>query len=115
MFVPTDVQVSNEEGSSVLKVPKSGLLESVNLVSQNPQCSLMENIMGEGDKIDNIKAKTLLDTIVTNVSMKEFQIESPTLKMGTLLGLLCLTLTQRLLRWNRIRTTITGPAVNFKV
>ena len=70
---------------------------------------------GEEKKIDNMKAKIMMNTVVSNVSMKEFQMEALTLTQRTLLGLSCLTVTQRLVQWNRIHTTISGPAVNFKV
>eukprot|EP00092_Neocalanus_flemingeri_P061226 GFUD01073570.1.p1 GENE.GFUD01073570.1~~GFUD01073570.1.p1 ORF type:complete len:462 (-),score=102.66 GFUD01073570.1:33-1418(-) len=115
MLVATDVLVSDREGSSVLMVPNEDLVEYVFLVSQNSECCLMENIIDEEDKIDTFKAKTLLDSIVTNVSMRDFQMETLELKMSTLIGLSCLTVTQRLVQWNRISTKTTGPAVNFKV
>eukprot|EP00092_Neocalanus_flemingeri_P029280 GFUD01031791.1.p1 GENE.GFUD01031791.1~~GFUD01031791.1.p1 ORF type:complete len:1095 (-),score=194.32 GFUD01031791.1:125-3385(-) len=115
MFVATDVLVSDQEGRSALMVPKDGSLEYVYLESQNPGCSLMENITRREDKIDTMKAKNLLNTIVTNVSIRDFGIASHALKMRTLLSLSCLTLTQRLVRWNRIHTNIMGPAINFKV
>jgi hypothetical protein len=114
MFVPTNVLVS-EQGGSVKMVTIDELEEYVHLLSQNPECNLLNNITDNENYIDNMEAKTLLDTLVTNVSMKEFQLETQTVNTKTLLGMTCLTLTQRLLKWNRVQTAIRGPAVNFKV
>ena len=114
MFVPTNVLVS-EHGGSVKMVPIDELEEYVLILSQTPECNLLSSITDNENNIDNTKAKTLLDTIVANVSMKEFKIEPQTVDSKTLLGMTCLTLTQRLLKWNRVQTAIRGPAVNFRV
>jgi hypothetical protein len=115
MFLPMDILVSEHEGCSLLIATDKDQLEYVNIVVQNQGCHFLGNISGEQDRLDNMEAKKLLDSVVTNVSMKEFQTEYPELKLQTLLGLSCLMVTQRLLRWNRIQTVIRGPAVNFKV
>ena len=87
MFVPKDILVSEQTGCSVFMVTKHPLIEYVNLQSRCLDCHLLGNIAGEEQKIDNTKAKTLLDTVVTNVSMKDFQMKSPTPKLSALLGL----------------------------
>ena len=114
MFVPTDILVS-VHGSSVCLIPKPDNLVYMYLYSQNPHCCLLKHIMGEEEKIDNHKGKILMNGLVDNLSLKDFGIENTDSSIKTFLGLTCLTLSQRLFQWKTIQTTITGPAVNFKV
>ena len=114
MFVATDIVVS-EHGGNVYLVPIEGLYEYYHLVPARTECNLLNYITDNEGYIENTKAKYLLDNIVTNVSLQDFQLGNKETEKRALLGMTCITLTQRFLKWDEIQTAIKGPAVNFRV
>ena len=73
MFVATDIVVS-EHGGNVNLVPIEGLYEYYHLVPARTECNLLNYITDNEGYIENTKAKYLLDNIVTNVSLQDFQL-----------------------------------------
>ena len=112
MFVPRDIVVSLQGGSLVL-VSIDGLEEYFHIQSLNENCCLLNLLSGNESMLDNNKDKDLLKSIVTSLSIKELVPKIGGKKM--LLGLACINFTQRILKWDRISTTVRGPALNFRV
>ena len=85
-------------------LPIERLYEYFHLVPAEAECNLLNNITDNEGYIENTKAKFLLDDIVTNVSFQEFQLGTKVTEKKALLGMTCITLSQRFLKWDEIQT-----------
>ena len=112
MFIPTSLVVSLERGRLTL-VGIDGHEEYFHMLATTKNCKCLNYLSDNEGFIDNRKDKMMMKTIVASAPKEDFV--SLNINAKNLLGLACINFTQRLLKWDRIQTTVTGPALNFKV
>ena len=97
----------NEESMSLVKI--NGQKLYYNLKSLKIRCnnSIHECFIG------NTNCKTLMNETVSNLSLKD--VEPNISDRRNFLGLSCINIHQHILKWDQVQTTITGPALNFRV
>ena len=112
MFVPSSTLVSLG-GNNINLINIEGSEEYFHLKIVDQNCKMLSLVSDNDNFIENTKDKILMKSIVTNLSMKD--IEPKFVEKRTILGLVCINFTQRILKWDNVSTNITDPALNFKV